>query len=179
MKHVLIIVAVFFLASFAANADETAFHPGPLIGEFGNIASIDSDLPIPEESVFKVSFDVAKQADAGKINRNLESAARFLNMHVEAGMDTEQLSVAIVVHGGASKDLLKKDVYEKRLGTTSANAALLESLMQHGVQVMLCGQTAAYYDIDKKDLIPGVQMSLSAMTAHALLQQQGYTLNPF
>jgi hypothetical protein len=30
-----------------------------------------------------------------------------------------------------------------------------------------------------EQLIPGVKMALSAMTAHAQLQQQGYTLNPF
>jgi len=28
-------------------------------------------------------------------------------------------------------------------------------------------------------LLPGVEMALSAMTAHAILQQEGYTLNPF
>jgi len=28
-------------------------------------------------------------------------------------------------------------------------------------------------------LAPGVEMTLSAMTAHALLQQDGYTMNPF
>jgi hypothetical protein len=28
-------------------------------------------------------------------------------------------------------------------------------------------------------ILPGVEMALSAMTAHALLLQQGYTLNPF
>ncbi|HBH44411.1 MAG TPA: hypothetical protein DDY28_08390, partial [Hyphomonas atlantica] len=43
----------------------------------------------------------------------------------------------------------------------------------------LCGQTAAYRDVTKADLLPGVEMSLSAMTAHAQLQQDGYTLNPF
>tara|TARA_Y100000588_G_scaffold170524_1_gene184375 strand:+ start:507 stop:614 length:108 start_codon:yes stop_codon:yes gene_type:complete len=33
--------------------------------------------------------------------------------------------------------------------------------------------------VKQQQLIPGVQMALSAMTAHAQLQQQGYTLNPF
>ena len=33
--------------------------------------------------------------------------------------------------------------------------------------------------ITPDDLIPGVEMSLSAMTAHALLQQNGFTVNPF
>jgi len=35
------------------------------------------------------------------------------------------------------------------------------------------------FDVGKDDLLPGVERVLSAMTLHALLQQQGYTLNPF
>jgi len=34
-------------------------------------------------------------------------------------------------------------------------------------------------DIREADLLPGITMAPSAITAHALLQQQGYTLNPF
>jgi hypothetical protein len=33
-------------------------------------------------------------------------------------------------------------------------------------------------DIDQEDLLPGVRVALSAMTANALLQQNGYTFNP-
>ena len=43
----------------------------------------------------------------------------------------------------------------------------------------MCGQSAAGQGVKKTDLLPGVELALSAMTAHALLQQQGYTLNPF
>jgi hypothetical protein len=34
-------------------------------------------------------------------------------------------------------------------------------------------------DVATDDLLPGVEMALSAMTAHALLQNSGFTLNPF
>jgi intracellular sulfur oxidation DsrE/DsrF family protein len=47
------------------------------------------------------------------------------------------------------------------------------------VRIFVCGQSAAYYDVTTNDLLPGVEMALSAMTVHALLQQQGYSLNPF
>jgi hypothetical protein len=40
-------------------------------------------------------------------------------------------------------------------------------------------ESAAAYGIKPEDLIPGVEMALSAMTAHALLQQNGFTVNPF
>ena len=39
--------------------------------------------------------------------------------------------------------------------------------------------SAAAYGVAKGDLIPGVELALSAMTAHAQLQQAGYTVNPF
>jgi intracellular sulfur oxidation DsrE/DsrF family protein len=47
------------------------------------------------------------------------------------------------------------------------------------VRFILCGQSAAANGVKKADLIEGVELHLSAMTAHALLQQDGYTVNPF
>ena len=40
-------------------------------------------------------------------------------------------------------------------------------------------QSAAWANVEKADLLPGVKMALSAMDAHAILQHQGYSLNPF
>jgi intracellular sulfur oxidation DsrE/DsrF family protein len=57
--------------------------------------------------------------------------------------------------------------------------ALVRDLLDEGVRVILCGQSAAAHGITQADLIPGVEMALSAMTAHALLQQAGYSVNPF
>jgi len=57
------------------------------------------------------------------------------------------MSLAVIVHGKASFDMVKNARY---------------GVAFEGV-----------------DLLPNVEMALSAMTAHALLQQDGYTLNPF
>jgi intracellular sulfur oxidation DsrE/DsrF family protein len=46
------------------------------------------------------------------------------------------------------------------------------------VRVILCGQSAAARGIEMSDLVEGTEIELSAMTAHAVLQQNGYTLNP-
>jgi len=158
-----------------AIAGEEDFHAGTLIEDFGQIATVKDAQPLPANTRLMVAFDVAKEAAEGEANRSLNSAARFLNMHVEAGVPANQLSVAIVVHGGASKDLLNAD----KLGHENPNAALITALLEAGTSITLCGQTAAYYDIEAADLLPGVDMVLSAMTQHALLQQQGFTLNPF
>jgi len=52
-------------------------------------------------------------------------------------------------------------------------------LLKNNVEIIVCGQSAAAHGVAKTDLLSGVKMALSAMTARALLQQQGYTLNPF
>ncbi len=177
-----LIFAFAISACFAvqANAGEPAFHEGPVFTDFGKIASVEVDMVIPKRAKFKVLFDASKGADVGAINRTLNSATRFINMHAEAGVPEKNMKVAIVFHGKGSFDLTNDDYYsEKYDGAKNGNTAIIKALTEQGVRVILCGQTAAYYDIDKANLLPGVEMALSAMTAHALLQQQGYTLNPF
>lgn len=154
----------------ASHADVSAFSKGPALEDYGPVADVDVTLAIPNDSVFRHSFDVAEQATEGELNRTLESAARFINMHARAGIDTNRIELAVVVHG--------KAVHNVATGV-SGNPGLVAALIDHGVSIIVCGQSAAYYGVATGDLLPGVEMALSAMTAHALLQQQGYTLNPF
>ncbi len=179
-----ILKAALFCGVFALSAPAMAqlegFETGPVFGNFGPTAPVQTDTPLAKDAQFKIAFDVAKKADAGKLNRTIESAARFINMHVAAGIPAENIKLAIVVHGGASVDLTRQDIYGARNeGATNGSADAIAVLQKHGVAFHLCGQSAAAYKIANADLLPGVKMDLSAMTAHALLQQQGYTLNPF
>ncbi len=163
------------LLSSKVNAGPEAFRDGALIEGYGKIADVPDAAAIPKDALFKVSWDLAKAAESGELNRGLDTVARFMNMHHVAGIPVKQLQLAVVVHGGAHRDLLGKAAY----GGANPNAPLIAQLVDHGVLVTLCGQTAAWYGVTGDDLLPGVTMSLSAMTAHALLQQRGYTLNPF
>ncbi len=165
--------------SSSAQAGREAFHPGPAIPEYGRIADVDNDFPLAEGIEFRVAFDVADQAEPGEISRGLESAARFINIHVDAGVAIENIHLAMVIHGSAPKDMIRSELYEALYDVPNANAALIEVLVAHGVEFYVCGQSAAFHDVGNDDLLPGVTMALSAMTAHAQLQQRGYTLNPF
>ncbi len=170
------------LSGFAlsAQAGESNFHAGPVFSDFGKIATVQTDIPISKRAKLKVLFDSSKPADVGTVNRNLNTVARFINMHVEAGVPEKNIKTAIVFHGKGSFDLTKNSYYSTKYdGAENENIAIVKALTEQGVRIILCGQTAAYYDITKADLLPGVEMALSAMTAHALLQQQGYTPNPF
>ncbi len=172
-----VISSSFALSAMAAPQD---FHNGSVIAEFGKVASIDADMKIPKRAKFKVAFDTVKAAKPGELNKTLNAAARFLNMHGEAGVAEKNMKLAIVFHGGASIELTNHARYgEKHNGAENANAALIKALTDKGVRVILCGQSAAYHRITKDSLLPSVEIALSAMTAHALLQQSGYTINPF
>ena len=154
----------------ATCADLSSFSTGPAIKDYGPVADVDVTFSVPDGAVFRHSFDVAEQAEGGQPNRTLVSAARFINMHARAGIDANRIRLAVVVHGKAVHDVSDK---------ASSSSGLVASLIEHGVSIIVCGQSAAYYGVTTDELLPGVEMALSAMTAHALLQQQGYTLNPF
>ncbi len=176
----LLVMQVIIVPVFAQTSQ---FHKGPAIEKFGMIADVKGAEKLPENTNFKVSFDVDKQAEIGQLNRSINSAARFLNMHVAAGIDVANIKLAMVIHGGAVKDMINNSHYQSlednKSNAINSNAALIQELQKLGVTFTVCGQSAAYYGVKKIDLLPGVTLSLSAMTAHALLQNEGYTLNPF
>ena len=166
----LLLLPILIALPAVARADFSSFTTGPVIEDYGPVADVEVTLPIPEDAVFRHSFDGSKRADDGEPNRTLVSAARFINMHARAGVSEKRIEIAVVVHGTAIHDVS---------GEAPGSAGLVAALIDRGVRIIVCGQSAAYYNVSSGELLPGVQMALSAMTAHALLQQQGYTLNPF
>ena len=176
--------AVLALASPVAAQDVSAFKTGPVFADFGPHAPVEGMGTVPADTEFSIAFDVAKPAEEGARNRGFESAARFINMHAAAGVDPDNIRIAVVVHGKASMDLLDDAAWAakgKAGGGEEGNpsAAMIRAMLDAGVRFILCGQSGVAYGIAQEDLIPGVETALSAMTAHALLQQRGYTVNPF
>lgn len=168
------------LAARLAVAGGDAFHPGPLIPDYGPVAKVDATMDIPADMTLRLSFDNASGAGIGAPNAALVTAARFLNMHAEAGIPVERLKVAIVLHGSAVHDVTEAGHYGPVYGgAQNASAPLVAQLLKYGARIIVCGQSAAFQDVETDELLPGVEMALSAMTAHAVLQQQGYALNPF
>ena len=168
------------IAAPGAAQDMSAFTTGPVFEDFGPHAPVEGIEPFAADTEFAHSFDVAKAAEGGARNRGFESAARFINMHVANGVAEENIRVAVVVHGSAVLDLLSAEgwsAHDKE--GENGNAAMVRAMLDHGVRFIVCGQSAAAQGVSADQLIEGVEMDLSAMTAHAKLQQRGYTVNPF
>lgn len=179
----LAVVGLVFVAApaVAQKPDMSAFTKGPVFTEYGAVAKVASDLPISPDTHFKVLYNVHDGAKPGEVLRAFDTAARFINMNVAAGVPEANIEVALVVHGPAGWDLTNDAAYSAHVKDKTqgnANAKLVGQLLAHGVQIYICGQSATAMGIHKSDLLPGVKMALSAMDAFALLQQQGYVLLP-
>jgi len=172
------LMVMLLLAGSVGAAESQA---GPVIKSFGPVYGVpEGSWNLDKDTHYKVSMDVSATGDfSSDLNRRIESAARFLNLHARNGIDPKNIEFAIVVHGSAGKDLLKDAAYEERFDEPNPNTAMLNALHDAGVKIYLCGQTAAHRGFAAEDLNPAVSIALSAMTAHVRLQSEGYTLIPF
>lgn len=154
---------------------------GTVFKEFGKTYEVNTpDFKTDLNADFKVIFDVDRSFnEPEKVNPLFDTAARFFNMHYEAGIPLENIQVALVVHGDASNDLLNDAFYEKMYGIKNPNTPLLKAFEAHDVQVILCGQTAAHRNLTKDKLLPQVDFALSAMTVLVQLQNENYRLIHF
>ncbi len=162
-------------------AETESAHTGPVIEQFGPVYDVGSPgFVTPTSMTYRAVFDVAPSPEAAdQLNPRIESLARFLNMQARAGVKPEQIKLALVVHGAASKDMLSNAAYKVRFGVDNPNAPLLAALQSKGVRVILCGQTAAHQGFSRQELAPGVEIALSAMTALVVLQSEDYKLISF
>jgi intracellular sulfur oxidation DsrE/DsrF family protein len=182
MMRIANVLTLALMAPPAAAQDMSAFKSGPVLEAFGPHAPVPGMAAIPADARFSIAYDVSTPAAEGAANRRFETAARFLNMHVAAGVPRENIRLAVVVHGRSGLELLSDAAHAANPASrqgVNPSGRLVEALMAEGVRFILCGQTAAAYGIAAEDLLPGVELSLSAMTSHALLEQDGYTMNPF
>ncbi|RYC52778.1 DsrE family protein [Flagellimonas olearia] len=154
---------------------------GPVLENHGEVWTVENpDFKTDTSAEFKLVFDIMDSPESHtEINKKIETAARFLNMHAQSGVPVSQLKAALVLHGTAAKDIIHNEAYQARFGTVNPNYDLVKELLNAGVEVILCGQSSKSRNYPKEDLIPGSKIALSAMTALIQLQNQGYRLIKF
>ncbi|MBA4743971.1 MAG: DsrE family protein [Muricauda sp.] len=162
------------IVAFSGISQET--KSGPIVENYGAVWEIDNpDFKTDKSQEFKVVFDVKDGPESDtEINKNLNTVARFLNMHAQSGIPASQLKAALIVHGTAARNLLSDDAHKARYKVENPNRELVEKLLEAGVEIIMCGQSSKTRDLPKEDLIPGIKIALSAMTANIQLQNQGY-----
>ena len=153
---------------------------GPMIQSEGRSIQVDNPtFKVPDGHVFKAVW-VIDRGDATGVNQQITTIARYLNVHARHGVSKERLHAAAVVHGTGWIAILNDSAYGARYGgKTNPSKRMVEELLDNGVQLVLCGQTAGIRGIRREELLPRVQLGISAMTALNVLQAQGYQFNPW
>jgi intracellular sulfur oxidation DsrE/DsrF family protein len=177
------LVALSVPASLAAQGppvNPSMTQSGPVIQSGGRSVQVDdATFTFPEGHVFKAVY-VIDRADSVGANQQLSTIARFINLHARHGVPKERLHAAAVVHGSGWMSLLSDSAHGARFGgKTNPSKRLVEELLANNVQLVLCGQTAGFRGVKREELLPGVQLGISAMTALNVFQAQGYQFNPW
>jgi intracellular sulfur oxidation DsrE/DsrF family protein len=149
---------------------------GPLVTSAGAVYEVDNPtFPTPMDTELKAVFELrdAPRRRSG-MQPQLGTMSRYLNMHARAGVPPENLHVAGVVHAGGAFSVVTDERYREEHGVDNPNKEIVAEILAAGGQLVLCGQSAAARGIEKEDLLPGVQLGLSAMTALTVFQQEGY-----
>lgn len=154
---------------------------GKIITDYGQTFAVSNpEVQTDINATLKVIFDVSQSSeDKSKPNKYIVTAARFLNMHANEGMTIDQLQVAMTIHGSAWQDVLDNKNYKDKFGVDNPNFKLINQLTEAGVDIIICGQTAAYRQMPKEAVNPNVKFALSAMTALLQYQNNGYRFIKF
>lgn len=140
---------------------------------------VQPEMTFPEDGHWHHYFDTT-EGESGKLNPGLARAAAFLETMQGAGVSADRLKVAVVVHGPPVYDVSNAARYAEQYGdVANPNQDVIAGLVSAGAEIWVCGVSARYRKVGNSDLLPGVKMAYSAMTANAELQRRGYTLNPY
>ncbi len=168
----------FLLLLFLIAGPAVAAEPvtGPVIAGYGPVFAVpDGSFNLDPNQQYKVLMDIGKGPDdPAELNRSIESAARFLNLHARNGIKPENLKLAISLHGSGARAALNERAHLDHFKVPNGSQGLVEALGRAGVAIYICGQTASYYGYAADDLLPGITLAASAMTVHVRLQQEGY-----
>ena len=179
MRTLWLIAAFVFMTAPGLRAQD-APQAGPIIHSAGAVFAVEPSFPTPDGMDFRLAFEMAAPAAApDQMNVMFNNVARYLNMHAQAGVPRDRIDAAIVVHGPAAWELLDDDAYRARNGVANPNTEVMRELLDAGVQIVLCGQTAKSRGVDTSLLTKGVDVGLSAMTAFIVLQEEGFRVNPW
>jgi len=153
---------------------------GPVIDGYGESFAVeDRDAPLIDDHVYRVVWELTEYNGAPEsVNRGLNRVARFLNLHGKNGVPTENMHLAVVLHGQALMTALNDESYQKRNESHNPNLDLVQKLGAAGVQFYVCGQAMGFRGFAKSELAEPVKLAASAMTMVHQLQFEGYTLQP-
>jgi intracellular sulfur oxidation DsrE/DsrF family protein len=134
----------------------------------------------PPRAESRAVFDITGADGSDKVLRGLNSIALFLNLAAAAGVASESLHLAAVFHGPATKAVLRSEAYAKKTqASDNPNLELIKKLKAAGVAMYVCGQALAHHQFALQDVVPEIEVAVSATTVLVSRQMDGYAYLPY
>jgi cytochrome c peroxidase len=150
----------------------------PIIRDAGGVLPLPRAVEQPRKGA-KVVLDVSANANSADVNAGLDRAARLLNLYGAAGLKAGDVKLVVVLHGGATKSVLKDSVYKARIGAnTNPNLPLIRALRDVGVEVFICGQALHAAGFEAADVAEGISIADAFLTVVVNRQMDGYAYVP-
>ena len=163
------------LAPSLSQAD-TALLP-PLIAGYGEVIPVENAGERPDPALdYKVVLNATKGGTDDSPVPFLDKAAKVANLLAQSGVPAEHRHIVVIVQAAATMGVLNEAGLKARGKTKNANADLIAKLIAAGVSVRACGQALAGAKIARSEVLPGVQVDLSALSTVSALQLKGYAL---
>ena len=130
------------------------------------------DIPVVLREL-KLAFSVAALALEGDLPAAIFHLQLITTNIAEWNARAE---VILVFHSLAGHVTLHDQAYntDRNISTGNPYRELLADLVKHGVQVELCGATAAVHHWGNEDLFPYVKVNTNAMARMTQLVQEGF-----
>ncbi len=167
-----IILLALFLTSTLLSAQE-AKHP--IIEKYGGIYEIENAILPDSDMEYDIVIDLKLlDRDKESVNRGLNNVARMMNLHGLGGVKAENLTVAVVIHGGATDLVLTNDAYQNRYEVDNPNLELIDILKEAGVEIYVCGQSLLSRNYAQSEVNPQINIGLSMLTVFTTYMLNGF-----
>ena len=130
------------------------------------------DIPV-RLTELRVAFSIADLAFEG----DLPAAIFHLQLIANDTANWKaRARVIAVFHTNAGHVTLHDEAYnaDRNIATGNPYKQMIADLMKRGVEVELCGATAAAHKWGNEDLLPGIKVNTNAMARMSQLVQEGY-----
>jgi intracellular sulfur oxidation DsrE/DsrF family protein len=130
------------------------------------------DIPV-KLAELKIAFNIAGLAFEGDLPASIFHLQLITN---DIANWNAKAQVIAVFNTNAGHPLLNDAAYnlERNIKTGNPYRELITDLMKKGVQMEMCGATAAAHKWGNADFIPGVKVNTDAMSRMAQLAQEGF-----
>ncbi|MFY8036794.1 MAG: DsrE family protein [Cyclobacteriaceae bacterium] len=153
----------------------------PAVNNYGGIFEIPYAAEKPDPNLdYKIVIEVERESEnPDSLSWAINNVARLVNLHVMGGVPKEKLDVVMVIHGGATYNVMDNAAYQKKFKTNNPNLNLFKELSKAGVRIFVCGQSLINRKVDRNKMVPEVKIATSMLTTLTTYQLKGYALLKF